>query len=601
MPMGMPGAREDAARLHASFAPAASRVRRRLSARRVITGVAAGLAAAAALAGAALCAGHPELRRWAPAAVLVGAAAGLVSARRARLGDGEVALYLDARLGAHEAITTALEAAAAPQSSPARAAVLARANEVLARRASDEAWPRMLTRAHLAAPLSLAALVYVSALPAPLPSAPPPPPGSEPVAVVDLAGLDAALALDRLDARDEGQAERLRALAAEAARIREALRAGAPQRDALADVAKLRDAIAAERLSLGEGDPRRGLEAALGKLASDPRLAPAQRALGDRDLVELDRAMEELANKLEKRDRARAVEILAEAAEAAKQGGAPLVAELLEEQRRQLEERGRRADGLRELAGALGSSLADEGRDALERLDRTGSGDAQRRLASALEEALAGLSAAERKRLAERLSRLGGDGDGQAREGELGELADEVDTDEGRRRLAEALRELATAPPEASDEARRQGALGDAERGLGAMERRLGGLPVAGAGEAPGGAGGLPGGAGNAQGGAGKAGAAGGVGRGGGPGDHVGQTAKVDAEGVRARAATELRAGAPLPGVAMGRAAARAGETANARGAGALGLVGPGEVGAVDRSDVPDEYRAQVGRYFEAR
>ncbi len=33
-------------------------------------------------------------------------------------------------------------------------------------------------------------------------------------------------------------------------------------------------------------------------------------------------------------------------------------------------------------------------------------------------------------------------------------------------------------------------------------------------------------------------------------------------------------------------------------GQGALGEAAPGEVGGVDRSDVPEEYREQVGRYF---
>jgi len=32
---------------------------------------------------------------------------------------------------------------------------------------------------------------------------------------------------------------------------------------------------------------------------------------------------------------------------------------------------------------------------------------------------------------------------------------------------------------------------------------------------------------------------------------------------------------------------------------GALGAAGPGEVSGVNRSDVPEEYREQVGRYFE--
>ena len=49
----------------------------------------------------------------------------------------------------------------------------------------------------------------------------------------------------------------------------------------------------------------------------------------------------------------------------------------------------------------------------------------------------------------------------------------------------------------------------------------------------------------------------------------------------------------------LGRAPARAGETANQLGTGTLGQVGPSEVGAVEGADIPEEYREQVGRYFE--
>ena len=44
---------------------------------------------------------------------------------------------------------------------------------------------------------------------------------------------------------------------------------------------------------------------------------------------------------------------------------------------------------------------------------------------------------------------------------------------------------------------------------------------------------------------------------------------------------------------------ARAGETANQAGTGALGAAGPDQVGGVEHSEVPEEYREQVGRYFQ--
>jgi hypothetical protein len=56
-----------------------------------------------------------------------------------------------------------------------------------------------------------------------------------------------------------------------------------------------------------------------------------------------------------------------------------------------------------------------------------------------------------------------------------------------------------------------------------------------------------------------------------------------------------------MPGVVMGRSAGRPGETANVVGQGALGRAAAGEIGGVERSDVPEEYRDQVGRYFQPR
>jgi hypothetical protein len=54
-----------------------------------------------------------------------------------------------------------------------------------------------------------------------------------------------------------------------------------------------------------------------------------------------------------------------------------------------------------------------------------------------------------------------------------------------------------------------------------------------------------------------------------------------------------------MHGATLGRAPARVGETANERGSGALGSVGRTEIGAVEGTDIPEEYREQVGRYFD--
>ena len=68
---------------------------------------------------------------------------------------------------------------------------------------------------------------------------------------------------------------------------------------------------------------------------------------------------------------------------------------------------------------------------------------------------------------------------------------------------------------------------------------------------------------------------------------------------MRSKADARLQAGAPMHGATLGRAPARAGETANQLGTGTLGQARQTEVGAVDHADIPEEYREQVGRYFE--
>jgi hypothetical protein len=176
---------------------------------------------------------------------------------------------------------------------------------------------------------------------------------------------------------------------------------------------------------------------------------------------------------------------------------------------------------------------------------------------------------------------------------------------------------MAKEPGPESEESERQKALEDAQRGAGEAEGQLGGgaMPVPIAGEGPGKPGGKSGQGsgdkGDGKGGPGKSAKGGKDGKGedatpghsdgGGPGDHDGQTGVVDGQGVKARANAKINKGKPMPGMVMGRTAGRAGETANTQGSGALGVVAPDEVGGIERSDVPEEYREQVGRYFQPK
>jgi hypothetical protein len=73
----------------------------------------------------------------------------------------------------------------------------------------------------------------------------------------------------------------------------------------------------------------------------------------------------------------------------------------------------------------------------------------------------------------------------------------------------------------------------------------------------------------------------------------------VTAPELRSKANVQRSGVGPMHAATLGRAPARPGDTANQRGTGSLGSVAPGEIGAVEQSEVPEEYREHVGRYFE--
>lgn len=586
----------------------ARRVRARFALRHALTGAALGLVLGAAASAALWQARHGSLRPLGAAAGLLGGALGLFAARRRRFSDGEVALYLDAKLSAHESIATAVELDREPGAGEARGVILAQATRALASATDGRVRAPLWRAGHAGLPLGAAALVLACL--APLPPAPASakaPPGAGQVRLARVEGLEKIIKVAEMNARDEAQRERLRKMAEEAKRLREKLREGVEKREAQADLAKIRDGLQAERLSLGDGQERQGMESALGKLGENPELANAKKDLGDRDLVSFDEEMARLADKLEKGDRERALKTLQEASEAARRNGAPGVAKALEEERRRLEEAGRKADKLRELAKELGSSLGEEGQRALRDFSEKGGWKEQARLAERLEEALGKLTPEERKKLAEnlkkRMKEAPDDELGPApSKKELKGLADQLDTPEGQKALEDELRRMAKEPPSSSEEGGRQKGLGDAEDGAGDAERQMGGgapvpLPMPGPGGKPGPG---PSGPGQDQNGAPRAGHSDSDGRGG-PSEHQGRTGVIEGGGMKARSTARMGKGRPMPGVVLGRSVGKAGETANRKGSGALGEAAPGEIGGVERSDVPEEYREQVGRYFQPK
>lgn len=590
------------------------RVRSRLALSRVLTGAAVGLVLGAAAAGAAWKTRHGALRPASAALGLLGAGAGYVVARRKRWKDEDVALFLDARLASHEAIATAIDLESRGSDpgdeAPGHAVVISKAVEALGAAKPKDVRAKWLEPWHAAVPVLGAAIAYVSLMP--LPPAPPPPnagPGADKVQLADLAGLEKVIALEAANPRDEAQRERLKRLAEEAKRIREKLKDGMEKREAQADLAKLKDGVTAERMSLGDAEERAGLESAMGKLAENPDLKKAERALGDHDLEGLDDEMEKLANKLEKNDREKAQKTLEEAAEAAKKNGAKNVAKALEDQKKRLEEKGKQSDKLKELAKDLGDGLGQEGQKALEDFGKSGSGKDQKKLEKALGDALDKMTPEQRKKLADALKKRMAEtpesgGKGMSKK-DLKDLAEQLGTPEGQKELEDQLKKMAEGEEGGSEEGERQKKLDDAEKGLDDAEGELGNgspmpMPMDGKGDGKDGKDGKnPGdGKGDANGDQ--------KGESGhhddtGTGDHKGSTSVVEGGDLKSRASGKINSGKPMPGMSLGRTSGKAGETANVQGTGALGKAGPSEVNGVDRSDVPEEYREQVGRYFEPK
>jgi hypothetical protein len=575
------------------FGALARRVHRRRALRRVLTGAGLGLALGAlgALGLWALRLGH-----WRPFAAglgVLGAAAGGTLAARRRWSDSEVALYLDARLGSAETLTTALSAEHGDHAdAPALALVVERATSVLAQADAARIKPRVWTRVHGLVPLGAAAIVAISLLPLPKAPSVATAPGAERVRIDNLQGLERIEALEHLPGRTPEQDARLKALAEQAKKLRAELAKGLEKREALSEIAKLRDGIAAERLKLGDQQNRAGLDAALRSFNKSPALRDAQKALGNGDLTAFDDEMQKLANRAEQSDRDAAKEALQEAARAAREKGAQGLADALEAERQKFALREGRAEALREFAKSMKGKLSPEAEQDLKEFGRSGSPEAEQRLSDALERALEGLTPEERKRLQERVQKQLEDADGNASplsKKQLEEMAKKLSTEEGVEALKKQLEELAK--PDPSDDSKREQGLGDADRGGSAAERGLGAVPIPMTGDGPGGSDG-PGNKPDGNGGPGSH-------HDSGTGDHAGNTPEVAGKELRAKADARLQAGAPMHGATLGRAPARAGETANQLGTGSLGSAQQTEVGAVDHSDIPEEYREQVGRYFE--
>jgi hypothetical protein len=582
------------------FERRARTVRGGLLARRVLTGLAVGLAVAVLAAGAAWWARRGALRPWCALLGVAGAAAGALLAGRRRWSDVDVALWLDDRLATGETITTAVELRSrAEDDGDARAVVVSKAAEALARSDADRVRPGVLRPVHVLAPLAIAALVVVAR--SPLPPAPVVncAPGTDAVQLAPVGGLNKVAQLGQAHARDDAQRERLEKIARDARALRADLEKGLARREALDRMAALRDAIAAERLSLGDGERRAGLEAAVSRLRQIDATRNAAEALGDHDLERMDREIARIANGRDERAREEARSALEDAAAAARAAGAPDVGQALEEEKRALEAREKRAEALRRLETAMeGAGVAREDPTAqAEALDREGSDEAARKLASAMSKALEKLTPEERKKLSDRMKdaarKRGAPGGPQ----DLMDLADRLSTPDGQKDLEDELKDFADQddqPPEAQQQRQLDDAQQGADDAQGQIDGqkpgqgpsgRLTALPAPGGGRSH----------------------ANGDGSGGpgnyhdtGTGPHVGTTGEAAGAGtLRGRAHAPMNRAPGMPGRTTRWTDGNAGGTANVRGTGALGSVGPSQIDGVDHSDVPEEYREQVRQYFQ--
>jgi len=595
----------------ATFDRLARRTRVRFFARYALHGVGAGgLAASVVVAACARWGPHvstPLVACAACAGVALGVAASAVAERRRRWSDAEIALFFDGRLATSEAIVTALEV-------PSAAVARGQAATALAKAPRAALAVRVLQRSHAALGLAVAALVLATRVPRARVDVPPKEPGASAVVIGRGSGLERVERLASLPARDPAQHERLAALAKDAKKLREDLTKGLPVRDAQDRTAKLAEAVRAERATLGSGEERKGLEAAIAALTRDDKTRRAAEALGDHDLRAMDRELEHQANAREAADRRRAREALEAARAAARGAGAPLVAKALEDTLAKAEKREARARLLRELAKALGTPKAKEG---LEKLDRAPGDTNAKALADALADALEGLSEADRKKLAEALAKKAGNEGSPLTAKELEALAKELATPEGREALARRLRELASRDDTTDEETRDEG-LSEAEQGLEGAEDALGqggqqgggldGGAASQGGQGP--QGGQGAGVGVEQGGAPGTGA--GAGPSGGQGDgqgsgshhdtgrgaHGGETAPIAGGGFKARAKGPSGSGPLMPGTTTAWKPGEAQGTADAVGPKALEAARAAELEGAERGDVPEDYREQIHRYF---
>lgn len=523
-----------------------------------------------------------------------------------------------------------------------RSVVMTQAIDALKKGSPKRTGPRLWRFEHALIPVGAAAVVLVSVIELPAKVQPIAQPGEQQVRIENLQTLAPVIALGQLKTPDPERQKQLEQIANDAKKLQQDLEKGMELRQAQAEIARLRDAVSAQRAQMSSSKQRAGLEAAHGRLAENKQLKSAADALVDRDLTRFDEEMQRLANQRERSDRDAAQQALEEAAQRADKLGAKDVAKFLEEQKRLLQERQKRAEALRQFADAFGPDLPPDIKEKLDQFEQQGTDNSAGELAEKMADALKNLTPEQRKQLAENMKKRLQNQQGTQQQNpsdpmsqeQIEQMLDMLSTPQGQRQLEQMLRDMADNPPQ-SEQLEQDKSLGDAEKGLGEAQEQLGApmpipLPVP-SGQQPGQQGqqgqsgqqgqqgqsgqqGQPGQQGQqgqtpgssssvgsdpqAQSGSPESSGSTGTGSGG-KADHTGQTPSVETEEFRARVGGKINPGAPMSGVATGRGKGQVGETANVRGMEGVGQAAPGEIGGAERSEIPQEYREQIGRYFQ--
>lgn len=351
----------------------------------------------------------PELPRVHCLSLLaVGLIAGLVRELIRLPSSNDIAFYIDRKLEAESSIVTTIELDEDDRQRLSDTVELATSKLSTARR--RDVWPRFTSRILWLYPIAIPCFALVLLLPsiAPIHSTVP---GIEEVQVDNPEALSQLERLAEEAVADAERQEQLEELAQQASTLRQLLADSVEQREALDKVADLSEAVERE-IGRETADQRRARDGAIKALSTETTMA---KALAERDLPALDRAIERAAARRETADRARAQKALAAAADAAAGEGDQALSQLLASSERRLKRRSEQARLARELADAMPELEGGLSR-ALESLERDGDGSQlDEALVDAMAQAWSQLTPEERQRLADAVRSASIDpGDGHA-------------------------------------------------------------------------------------------------------------------------------------------------------------------------------------------